>query len=50
MNGQYIVIIGDQCETETCYGPFVDLDAVFVWTRSIGVEDGRVSTYRIAAR
>lgn len=47
-NEAYVAIIGDQCETQTCYGPFADLDALFAWTRAEGIADERVSFYRIA--
>ena len=45
----YIVIIGDQAETQQCYGPFADLDAAFAWTRAIEIDDSRVSAYQILA-
>lgn len=44
---RYVAVIGDQSETQICYGPFDGTDPLIDWTRSVGVEDGRVSFYEI---
>lgn len=48
-NEQYVAIIGDQSETQTCHGPFAELDALFAWAGEAGYERERVSFYRITA-
>ena len=48
-NEQYVAVIGDQCETQKCWGPFADPGALFAWTQSQGIADERVSVYEIHA-
>lgn len=48
-NEQYVAIIGDQSETQTCHGLFTDLDALFAWAEQAGYERERVSFYQITA-
>ena len=44
-----IIIIGDQSETQTCYGPFSTWAEAGEWAADRGIDESRVSYYDIVA-